>query len=513
MSATSSDETAVLLGTANDDAPRASTSSNVTRVICLGVLALAVIVLSVGAASARNQDASVGWSAERPRRFAHASLGDADDAGVNDAGWLNARLGGDEGVERERFGGLLHSGRSTSSSGTKSVDESAAESFTMDDFPRASVEEAEDSQSWLADPKPVYESDTSLGAGTSSSSSAWTLLVEDESELWKIPVNRHGSAYRIGNVVTRRGSGWLNARAKILEQPEVYGETLLSRFLQTGAEGVRAFAAVLAAHEREKGAISQSPLGQGLDRAVVMPLRLSDKVHFIERNEKLIVDAALDYRKTFCADTCDRFIISLSLVWGDDGKGDFAYKSEEYVESIRVLRSMLAYAKDKFPEDFALQFAVTSDADDTIALLALAPHLMANPLDTTSTLISLAHRVNALIREEGQESLLAFYDAKLEPRLNHPEHVRESVDILYRLASVIGEDDLPQNDARDERQRFPPDWFGILSRVQHWPENVQMSACASVSDRSLERLFDRRAERQIDTHDIHERPRLVNLEH
>jgi len=512
MSATSSDETAVLLDTANDDAPRASTASIVPRVICLGVLALAAIVLSVGAASAGNQDASFGGLEQHPRRFAHASLGDVDEADANDGGWLNARLSADEGVEHEGFG-LLQAGRFPSSSGTKPGAESDAESFTTEDFPRASVEEAEDSQSWLADPKPVYESDTSLGAGTSLSSSAWTLLVEDESELWKIPVNRHGSGYRIGNVVTRRGSGWLNARAKILEQPEVYGETLLSRFLQTGAEGARAFAAVLAAHEREKGAISQSPLGQGLDRAVVMPLRLSDKVHFIERNEKLIVDAALDYRKTFCADTCDRFIISLSLVWGDDGKGDFAYKSDEYVESIRVLRSMLAYAKDTFPEDFALQFAVTSDADDTIALLALAPHLMANPLDTTSTLISLAHRVNAVIREEGQESLLAFYDAKLEPRLNHPEHVRESIDILHHLASVIGEEDLPPNDARDGRQRFPPDWFGILSRVQHWPENVQMSACASMSDGHLERVFDRRAERQIGTHDVHERPQLVNLEH
>ena len=103
-------------------------------------------------------------------------------------------------------------------------------------------------------------------------------------------------------------------------------------------------------------------------------MRLSDKVAFVEKNEKLIVDAALDYRRSKCPETCDRFIVSLSLVWGGDeqGEGKFAYKDDEYEESIRVLRSMLEYSKTKFPSDFELVFAVTSDADDAVALCARA---------------------------------------------------------------------------------------------------------------------------------------------
>ena len=65
-----------------------------------------------------------------------------------------------------------------------------------------------------------------------------------------------------------------------------------------------------------------------------MPMRLSDKVAFVEKNEKLIVDAALDYRRSKCPETCDRFIVSLSLVWGGDEQG----RGEIRVQGRRVRR-------------------------------------------------------------------------------------------------------------------------------------------------------------------------------
>ena len=55
----------------------------------------------------------------------------------------------------------------------------------------------------------------------------------------------------------------------------------------------------------------------------------------------------------------------------EQGEGKFAYKDDEYEESIRVLRSMLEYSKTKFPSDFELVFAVTSDADDAVTLCSV----------------------------------------------------------------------------------------------------------------------------------------------
>lgn len=40
--------------------------------------------------------------------------------------------------------------------------------------------------------------------------SVWVLVVWDVCEFWKISVNKRGGGYRLGNVVKRRGKGWLN---------------------------------------------------------------------------------------------------------------------------------------------------------------------------------------------------------------------------------------------------------------------------------------------------------------
>lgn len=349
----------------------------------------------------------------------------------------------------------------------------------------ASPEESFDVDAWLGAPRPVYESGNFASSETSSS---WTLLVRDERELWKIPVNKHGGGYRLGNVVKRRGNGWLRARAAVLDNPDAYKGTLMRAFLETRTEGPRAFAATLAAMEREKQTLRRSALGELLPSAVVMPMRLSDKVAFVEKNEKLIVDAALDYRRSRCPETCDRFIVSLSLVWGGDeqGEGKFAYKDDEYEESIRVLRSMLEYSKTKFPSDFELVFAVTSDADDAVTLYAYARHLMANPLDSASTIIELAHDVNGLISRDGGESeLLSYYDSQLEPKRKDLAGLRRMTDLLHRFERLVDSAQRENERLDPERFKFAPDWFGILSRRKHWPMDASLDHLETVDDETL----------------------------
>ena len=346
-------------------------------------------------------------------------------------------------------------------------------------------DESFDVDAWLGAPRPVYESASFASSETSSS---WTLLVRDERELWKIPVNKRGGGYRLGNVVKRRGNGWLRARAAVLDNPDAYKGTLMRAFLETRTEGTRAFAATLAATERDKQTLRRSALGELLPRAVVMPMRLSDKVAFVEKNEKLIVDAALDYRRSKCPETCDRFIVSLSLVWGGDerGEGKFAYKDDEYEESIRVLRSMLEYSKTKFPSDFELVFAVTSDADDAVTLYAYARHLMANPLDSASTIIELAHDVNGLISRDGGESeLLSYYDSKLEPKRKDLAGLRRMTDLLHRFERVV-DDAQRENERLDPKTfKFAPDWFTILSRQKRWPMDASLDHLETVDDETL----------------------------
>ena len=118
---------------------------------------------------------------------------------------------------------------------------------------RVSEDESFDVDAWLGAPRPVYESASFASSETSSS---WTLLVRDERELWKIPVNKRGGGYRLGNVVKRRGNGWLRARAAVLDNPDAYKGTLMRAFLETRTEGTRAFAATLAATERDKQTLS-----------------------------------------------------------------------------------------------------------------------------------------------------------------------------------------------------------------------------------------------------------------
>ena len=82
-----------------------------------------------------------------------------------------------------------------------------------------------DVDAWLGAPRPVYESASFASSETSSS---WTLLVRDERELWKIPVNKRGGGYRLGNVSEEER--WLRARAAVLIIPTRIKERSCARF-------------------------------------------------------------------------------------------------------------------------------------------------------------------------------------------------------------------------------------------------------------------------------------------
>jgi len=375
--------------------------------------------------------------------------------GVSNAGWLNVRR--DAVPDAARLG----------------VDATTtSEATETDEF---------DVDAWLANPRPVYES-TSFTVERSAS--AWALVVRDARELWKIPVNKRGGGYRLGNVVKRRGKGWLNARSAVVDQPEMYKDTLVYSFLEARTEGVRAFAATVAARERSKRTLSRSALAEVLPRSIVMPMRLSDKVAFMERNEKLIVDAALDFRRSRCPEACNQFVVSLSLVWGGDEDGKFLYDDDEYKESIRVLRSLFAYAKEKFPPGFELSIAVTSDADDAMTMYAYAPHLMANPIDSASTIIELAHEVNALItRDGGEQTLLNYYDGQLARRRKDVVAMERYRARLHDFRDAIERARLTAETSERARTAvFAPNWFDILRRRMQWPEDVDMDALDGVDE-------------------------------
>ena len=331
-----------------------------------------------------------------------------------------------------------------------------------------------DVASWLGEPEPVYELERAYTRDGSTTSS-WTLVIGDESELWKIPVCKRGGGYRVGNAVKRVGRGWVEARIRVLSEPESYKTTLLYEFLMSRVEGTKAFAAAVVARERERGTLSRSAMGATLQRSVVMPMRLSDKARFVESNERTIIDAALDYRRAKCPQTCEKFVIAVSLVWGGDEVGpggEFAYDVHEYRESIRVLQSMLTYAKEKFPADFELNFAVTSDADDALTLLAYAPNLMSNPLDSASTIIELAQGVNALINtEHGVENLLQYHDEVLAKRQTDASAINAELGLLARIRNVV--ERARGVFATDDSKVFVANWLQVAcKRLELNPEEV-----------------------------------------
>jgi hypothetical protein len=213
-------------------------------------------------------------------------------------------------------------------------------------------------------------------------------------------------------------------------------------------------------------------------------MRLSDKVAFMERNEKLIVDAALDFRRSRCPEACNQFVVSLSLVWGGDEDGKFLYDDDEYKESIRVLRSLFAYAKEKFPPGFELSIAVTSDADDAMTMYAYAPHLMANPIDSASTIIELAHEVNALItRDGGEQTLLNYYDGQLARRRKDIVAMERYRARLHDFRDAIERARLTAETSERARTAvFAPNWFDIIRRRMQWPEDVDMDALDGVDE-------------------------------
>lgn len=408
----------------------------------LGAVGCSAACVAIGAAFALSRAAGGGEGSGRSSRIL-SSLGAA-------RGWLaTTRAGeGGRGVGEARLG----------------VDATAP--------PRPSELDVD---AWLDDPKPVYETDRAFTSD--SGASTWALMIGDERDLWRVPVCKRGAGYRLGNAVLRSGRGWLEMRARTLNEPDTYRNTLLYAFLAAGAEGPRAFAAMLAARERERQFLARSELGSTLSRSVVMPMRLSDKVRFVEANEKVILDAVLDYRRARCPDTCDKFIVAVSLVWGGDvvnGGGQFGYKDHEYKESIRILRSMLESAKEKFPPGFELNFAVTSDADDALTLLAFAPHLMSNPLDSASTLIELAQQTNARINaENGVQHLLEYYDRALAPRRQDDATLTRAKETVTRAIAMV--EDARQTAETNRDKMFAPDWFRTISRTMHWPDDADVS--------------------------------------
>lgn len=379
---------------------------------------------------------------------------------------------------------------------------------------------------WLDAPKPVFEV-SNAGAGTmpgtsvtmlESSTSAplpltWTLEVDEPRDLWKIPVIRHGGGYRLGNIVERLGDAWAKARLEILEAPEAYEGSLASTFLETRAEGAREFAAIVAANARDKRVLERSVIGNRarLERAIVMPMRLSDKVRFVERNEALAVRAALDYRRSRCPTTCDEFIVSVSLVWGDDkSRGKFAYDEREYEESIRVLRSMLELARDVFPSDFKMSIAVVADVDEAITVLAYAPHLMSNPIESASTMIELAQNVNAMIRAD-ESALLDAYDGKISPRRDAAPRARDSE--IASLRRLVAFENTMRNNADDDAA-LTPDWFNVLRQINGWRDDVSIRALDSVDARVLRNLFVTRAATARHNRDVAKiKPQTIVLAH
>jgi len=418
----------------------------------IGAVGCSTACVAIGAAFALSRAASRGDGSELSSRMM-SSLGAA-------SGWLATTRAGDGG----RGGAAARLG----------VDAKAA--------PRPSELNVD---AWLGDPTPVYETERAFTSD--SGASTWALMIGDERDLWRVPVCKRGAGYRLGNAVLRSGRGWLQMRARTLNEPDKYQNTLLYAFLAAGAEGPRAFASMLVARERERQFLARSELGATLSKSVVMPMRLSDKVRFVEANEKLILDAVLDYRRARCPDTCEKFIVAVSLVWGGDvvdGGGQFAYKDHEYKESIRILRSMLESAKEKFPPGFELTFAVTSDADDAMTLLAYAPHLMSNPLDSASTLIELAVQTNNRVNAEGGvQHLLEYYDRTLAPRRHDAATLTRAKETLKRVIDVV--DDAQQTAETNRNKMFAPDWFRTISRTMRWPDDAELSMLESLDHSKL----------------------------
>ena len=431
------------------------------------------------------------------RHGEHRGVG-ARGLGIARTGWLNVQKASSAsvvGVVEDDPDGLAALGVDA----TSDVKDDAARVFwdvTPDGF---------NANAWLRAPRPLFEV-SSAGAGTmpgvrattlatkasSTTPSTWTLEIDDPRDLWKIPVIKHGGTYRLGNIVERRGDGWAKARLEVLETPEEYEGSLVSTFLETRSEGAREFAAIVAANARDRHVLEHSMIGRGarLERAIVMPIRLSDKVGFVERNEALAVRAALDYRRSRCPTTCDEFVVSVSLVWGDDKRrGKFQYDEREYTESIRVLRSMLELSRDMFPSDFKMSIAVIADVDEAITVLAYAPHLMSNPIESASTMIELAHSVNAMIAAD-EDALLDVYDDRIAPRRDAAPRAREAeIASLRRL--VTFEDTMRSNDY--ENTALVPDWFNVLRQINGWREDVSVRALDNVDPRILRNIFVTRA--------------------
>lgn len=419
-------------------------------------------------------------------------------------GWLNV----------ERSAAVSGGDRRASALG---VDNAAA---SADDGPAtfARVPSAFDVEKWLNHPTPVVEAamDGARMVLVDDANDAndvnerWTLEITDERDLWKIPVVKHGGGYRLGNIVKRRGEGWIDARIAAMNSPQTYDGSLVGTFLTTRAEGAREFAAIVAARARDREILKNSAIGPKLARSIVMPLRLSDKVGYIERNERLIVDAALDHRRSRCPTTCESFIVSVSLIWGDDKRGRFAFDNGEYEESIRVLRSMLAYAKQVFPSDFKLVVAVVDDADEAITALAYAPHLMSNPIDSASTLVEVVRSTHALIADD-EESLLRLYDDRVAPRAADARASADELAALHHLATslvALREVDLV------------PDWFNVIRAIEGWRDDVSILALASAPPTTLASVAQRiDAKRRRDASsstssvDAKHRPHVVVLAH